>query len=478
MVFSSPIFLFLFLPLVLLLYFLAGPALRNYLLLVASLLFYAWGEKMYVLLMMASMVLNYIFALVIDHVQRPREEKSSAHNAKLVLILAVSANLGLLVFFKYSNFLADNLNALFKSAGSSWVIHLAPVHLPIGISFITFHALSYVIDVYRKTSPCQKNPAAVALYLSLFPQLIAGPIIRYHDLADQIVKRSVSLGQFADGVRRFVIGLGKKVLIANTLGAVADNIFAIKVAQLTPGLSWLGLICYTLQIYYDFSGYSDMAIGLAKLFGFEFLENFNYPYIARSIREFWRRWHISLTNWFRDYLYIPLGGNRHGNARTYGNLLMVFFLCGLWHGASWSFIVWGIFHGTFLIVERSKFGQYLDSRGGFVGHFYTLLVVMIGWVFFRSETLTYAWAYLKALAGFAGGNGIKYYPAMYLTRDVVAVLFFGIIGTTPVVSIFRRIRENNFFVTTLEIVFLGAIFMASSMLLAVGTYNPFIYFKF
>ena len=478
MVFSSPIFLFFFLPAVLFLHFLLGRHLRNIVLLAASLFFYTWGEKEYVVLILVSFVLNYFIALGIDRAYAAGEGEKVRRQAKILLILAVVTNLGFLFVFKYANFSVHNFNVLLGLAKIPAAIRLLPVHLPLGISFFTFHKLSYVIDVYRKTASCKKSPTEAALYFFFFPQLVAGPIIRYHDIVDQLHRRTIGFEKFASGARRFVTGLAKKVLIANTLGAVVDKIFLIKPSQLTFQLSWLGIVFYALQIYFDFSGYSDMAIGLGRMFGFEFLENFNYPYIARSVRDFWRRWHISLTNWFRDYLYIPLGGSREGTAATWRNLLIVFFLCGFWHGASWTFVVWGLFHGFFLILERTKFGRLLDKWGGVPGHIYTIFVVLVGWVFFRSETISYAGHYLAAMFGFARGNGIEFYPALYLSNDVILALVFGIVGATPVIRLLRRVGEIRFVGPTAEILALSALFIASAMQLAAGTYNPLIYFRF
>ena len=345
MVFSSTIFLFFFLPLTLLAYFVVGPRGRNLILLAASLLFYAWGETVYLLVMLFSIAANYLFGLLID---RARERGSRGGTA---FALAVATNLGLLGFFKYANFFVDNLNQVLPVLGLA-PMDIGRVHLPIGISFFTFQALSYIIDLYRNETAVQRSLLNFALYKALFPQLIAGPIVRYRDVAREIEQRTVSLDDFASGVQRFIIGLGKKVLIANVMGRAADTIFATPAETLPATLAWTGSIAFMLQIYFDFSGYSDMAIGLGRMFGFHFLENFNYPYIARSVREFWRRWHISLSTWFRDYLYIPLGGNRHGPVRTGANLLLVFLLCGLWHGASWTFLIWGVYHGIFLVLER------------------------------------------------------------------------------------------------------------------------------
>src|SRR5215471_8104535 len=345
MVFSSPIFLFLFLPITLAVYFVLPKRARNTWLFAASLVFYGWGEPKFLAVMLASIICNFLLAQWI-------EKQGNRDRARRVLTLAVAINIGLLAFFKYTDFVVENLNTGLVDLGVR-PLTVPSIALPIGISFFTFHALSYVIDVYRGDARALRNPIDMGLYISLFSQLIAGPIIRYHDIAAQLRERWVTRSMFARGVSRFITGLGKKVLIANTLAVPVDLIFTIPSDQLTGGLAWLGVICYALQIYFDFSGYSDMAIGLGLMFGFRFLEKFNYPYISQSITEFWRRWHISLSNWFRDYLYIPLGGNRRGRLRGYFNLVIVFLLCGLWHGASWPFVLWGTWHGLFLVAERA-----------------------------------------------------------------------------------------------------------------------------
>lgn len=478
MLFSSPLFLFIFLPVVLTVYFLLRKDLRNSFLLCMSLLFYAWGEKSYVLIMLFSMGINFVFGLVLD-----RFSQDEAGKSKAALAIAVFLNLGLLGYFKYANFLVSSI--------SLGVIRIDPIHLPSGISFFTFHSLSYVIDVYRRKVSAQKNPFDMALYISFFPQLIAGPIIRYHDIAGQIFQRKETLAQMTIGIQRFIIGLGKKMLVANTLGAVADQIFSLPPNRLTMGLSWLGILCYTLQIYYDFSGYSDMAIGLGRMFGFEFMENFQYPYISKSIREFWRRWHISLSTWFRDYLYIPLGGNRATPLRTHINLIIVFFLCGLWHGASWVFIFWGLWHGCFLVLERLRFGRWLASLWTPFRHLYVLCVIMTGWVFFRSQDLNYAFSYMQALAGFGQGDGVEFFVGMYLNREVLLVLVIGILFSAPISLYVSRMRNSvvtrgggivsKCTVKTFSMIHAGSllgIFVLCAMKLASGTYNPFIYFRF
>jgi alginate O-acetyltransferase complex protein AlgI len=483
MVFSSPIFLFVFLPATLLLYYLLPRAAKNGFLLAASLVFYAWGEIFYVLIMLFSIVVNYLIGLSL-------EKAAERPGRKRVLIAGVVANLALLAYFKYANFIVDNINQVLIANGSS-SIDWSPVHLPLGISFFTFQAMSYLIDVYRGENQAQRNPVNVALYIALFPQLIAGPIVRYHDIAKQIRERVITLLLVNSGIQRFIYGLAKKVLIANPLGLVADQIFAISGGDLTTGLAWLGLVCYTLQIYFDFSGYSDMAIGLGRMLGFRFLENFNYPYISTSIREFWRRWHISLSSWFRDYLYIPLGGNRKGPARTYVNLLIVFCLCGLWHGASWTFLIWGVFNGGFLALERTRIGSLLDKLPRVLGHAYTLLVVMAGWVFFRTETLADASAYFRALAGLSEATGQLHYVAQYLDARTAFVLLVGIVLATPVMSALNRkllvmagsgqgaapgLRATAY--STANVLVLSSLLLLCMTAIAANAYSPFIYFRF
>lgn len=488
MVFSSTIFLFFFLPVTLFAYLLVPGRFRNFILLFFSLLFYAWGETGYVFLMIASVVFNHYFAILIySYASRP--DKTGLK--KTLLFTAIIFNLGLLCFFKYANFFADNLNLLLEGSGFKPAT-LSPVHLPIGISFFTFQALSYVIDVYRSEVKPQQRWVNSALYISLFPQLIAGPIVRYHDIANQLSERKLRLEQFMSGIHRFVIGLGKKVLIANTVGDIADQIFNIPAFNLTTPVAWIGIAAYTLQIYFDFSGYSDMAIGLGRMFGFKFPENFNYPYISKSIREFWRRWHISLSTWFRDYLYLPLGGSRVSFFRTYMNLLIVFFLCGLWHGASWNFVIWGLYHGLFLILERLKFLVFLKGLPRVIKHGYVIFIIMIGWVFFRAENISSAMSYLMALFGQAKGTGLEYSAAQYLKPDFCTAFIVGIIASAPVFPLMmkwysrfeKRMRAGTSAVlcgnamTIIEMAVIYSILFFSAAALASGTHNPFIYFRF
>ncbi len=495
--FDRPVFLFYFLPVVLGLYFglaavdaaLARAGVRgfprrflqNLVLLLASLLFYAWGEKEIVLVMLASIAANFAFGLMV-------ERRRGSGGARVAVGLAVVFNLGLLVWWKYANFLWDSLRSLLGSAGvpAAQLPELDPIHLPIGISFFTFQAMSYVVDVHRREGPVQRNPVHFALYISLFPQLIAGPIVRYRDVAAQLVERAATRAGFAHGIRRFVVGLGKKLLVADTVGRVADEIFALSTGDLTAPVAWLGIACYTLQIYFDFSGYSDMAIGLGRMFGLRFLENFDYPYVARSVTEFWRRWHISLSSWFRDYLYIPLGGNRRGAGRTYFNLVTVFFLCGLWHGASWSFVVWGLYHGAFLVVERVGLGRVVERLGPF-RHAYALVVAMVGWVFFRAPTLGHATDYVQALFGAGAGDGLRYHPGLWLNAEVWLALLVGAVGSTPVLPALGRWRERlveegrtelDLVLEVGSVVGVLLLFVASTMQMAAGTYSPFIYFRF
>ncbi|HEY1327788.1 MAG TPA: MBOAT family protein [Casimicrobiaceae bacterium] len=478
MVFSSPLFFLLFLPLVLGAYYVAPRRARNGVLLVASLVFYVWGELRYVPLVLGSVVFNGWIGIRIG-------DAAAAPARRRWLALGVTVNLAALAVFKYANFAFENWAAVAPLLGvAPNAVAIATIPLPLGISFFTFHAISYVVDVYKRNAAPQRHLPTFALYILLFPQLIAGPIIRWRDIAQQLAERRERLADVAYGVRRFVIGLAKKVLIANTLGRIADAIFALPAAELTTPVAWLGLVCYTLQIYFDFSGYSDMAIGLMRMFGFRILENFNYPYISRSVREFWRRWHISLSNWFRDYLYLPLGGNRRGRLREYANLVIVFLLCGLWHGASWPFVLWGAWHGVFLVVERAGFGRVLE-RSRAVAHVYALAAVMLGWVLFRCDTLVHAGGYYAALAGFATGDPSRVPLAQWLDPLAIATLVVAVVFAAPVAPMLGRWRDRlaaspraGGVTLTLDFAGLAVLLWASAAFLAAGTYNPFIYFRF
>ena len=467
MVFSSMMFLLFYLPAVLAVYYLAPNKLKNLVLFVFSLLFYAWGEPVYVGLMIFSTVLDYTCGLTAERFRGTRK-------AKIALLVSVVVNLSLLGVFKYAHFLIATVNSVFGCA-----LPLLGLPLPIGISFYTFQTMSYTIDVYRGDTKAQRNIISFGAYVSLFPQLIAGPIVRYQTIAEQMDRRTHSSDQFSLGVRRFVCGLAKKVLLANNIGLLWNTISQTDAANLTLLSAWLGLIAFSFQIYFDFSGYSDMAIGLGKMFGFDFMENFNYPYISTSIREFWRRWHISLSTWFREYLYIPLGGNRKGQVRTYINLLIVFFATGLWHGAGATFIIWGLYHGLFLVVERMGLGKLLEKncfRG--LNHIYTALVVVVGWVFFRADTLADAKVILHQM--FTWENGI--YPAsLFVNRKVIFLAVLGVLLSGIVQSICPKLREHLYekeVTKTVDIVIMAVLLFLCTMYLVSSTYNPFIYFRF
>ena len=484
MVFSSITFLFFYLPTVLLLYSLVGRNNRNLLLLIASLFFYAWGEGLYVLLMVASIIANYTGGRVI-HAFR------ETSRGKIYLFLTILVNLSLLGYFKYAQFFTENINILLSSMGLKTIV-LTPVQLPIGISFFTFQALSYIIDVYRGNVEPQKNIVSLGLYISLFPQLIAGPIVRYHDISRELLNRTVTTAAFAEGIQRFLFGLSKKVLLANPIAIIADQIFAIPTTQLTPAVAWLGALAYTLQIYFDFSGYSDMAIGLGRMFGFHFLENFNYPYISKSIREFWQRWHISLSSWFRDYVYIALGGNRLGKGRTYLNLFSIFVLCGLWHGASWTFVIWGLYHGFFIVLERLSFFTKLRKSLWFpIQWAFTLIIIMFGWVIFRSDTILDASQYIAVMTGFNQITNAVLSPTLSFDDKARFEMILGICLATRLYPMSSQLKtkilnqlsgfSRNLFEISSQIINLTvmiALTYFTVISLAAGAYNPFIYFRF
>ncbi|MEG2036657.1 MAG: MBOAT family protein [Ruthenibacterium sp.] len=472
MVFSSMIFLWCFLPVCLAGYYLLRRPYRNIFLLLFSLFFYAWGEANALWVLLLAIVLNYGFGLLVER----------GVHTRLFVALAVIVNLGILGYFKYYNFFAENARLLGLPVSAHSVI------MPIGISFFTFQSLSYVIDVYRAAQrgerAAQPNVLDLGLYVSFFPQLIAGPIVRYHDIAQQLRSRQETLPMCVTGIKRFICGLGKKVLIANVMGQLADAIFALAPTSLGTLTAWCGALAYTLQIYYDFAGYSDMAIGLGRMFGFTFLENFDYPYLSKSVREFWRRWHISLSSWFREYLYIPLGGNRKGSARTYFNLLLVFLATGLWHGANWTFVLWGLYHGAFLIAERflAKRAQAKPAGAlrGALGHAYTMLVVVLGWVLFRCETLTGAAQYFTALFTFRSAAPMES-VAFLADGSVLFTMAVAILLAGPIQLLLRgKIKQmcDSARATLPQGVLFAAIFMLSAAALAAGQYNPFIYFRF
>ena len=464
MVFSSMVFMCVFLPAVFVLHcILPGIRAKNALLLLASVIFYAYGEPVYIILLFISTLLNYFCACGIDRFQNHR---------KGILVLAVICNLGILIVFKYTDFILGMVNSV-----TGLHLPLPQIRMPIGISFFTFQAMSYVIDVYRETTKAQKNYAKVLLYISFFPQLIAGPIVKYHDVAAEIDQRTVTLDGVALGIRRFSAGLCKKVLLANTLGLVADNLFGASAGSINGAGAWLGAISYMLQIYFDFSGYSDMAIGLGWMFGFHFKENFNYPYISGTIREFWRRWHMSLSGWFLEYLYIPLGGNRKGKFRTVVNKMIVFLCTGIWHGAAINFLFWGVYHGFFLMLE--EYIPWIGKKGSavksFFQHVYALLVVCIGFVFFRAETMAQGCFWVrKMFTGFGWNAGAMSFALQQMTPVFLVTLAGALIACCPVKKL---ISEKKWYGPVAYVCSLTGLVICI-LSLASGTYNPFIYFRF
>ncbi len=466
MVFSSVIFMFMYLPVVLLVYYIAPWKWRNIWLFVVNMLFYGWGEPVYIILMVICITINYINGILID------KYRDDNRKARLILVINVVINIGMLVFFKYIDLIISTLSMI---PFLSWLEPIG-VTLPIGISFYTFQTMSYPIDVYRGDADVQKNYISFGTFVALFPQLIAGPIVRYKDVADQLGFRASSVDQFASGVRRFAIGLAKKVLIANNIGSLWDVYAATSASELTVLGSWLGIAAFSLQLYFDFSGYSDMAIGLGRMLGFEFLENFNYPYISKSITEFWRRWHMSLGTWFRDYVYIPLGGNRCSRRRQFFNILVVWSLTGIWHGASWTFLLWGLYYALFLMVEKAFLLKRLERAPAVVSHVYTIVIVVVGWVLFQTGSLDRCMVYLAAMFGF-GSAGIAtttdfFYLASYAVTFVIAI-----VASTPAAA---RLFNNapQLVRSAAAPVLIALVLVLSTAYLVDGTYNPFLYFQF
>jgi alginate O-acetyltransferase complex protein AlgI len=472
MLFSSNIFLFLFLPLALVSNFLFTKSIaqRNFILLIFSLIFYSFGEIDYLWLLLLSLTCNYFFGILID------KNLLRNNSNKIIIFLAISFNLLLLTYFKYFNFILENFYKIFHLE-----YHPKSIALPLGISFFTFHAISYLIDIYRKKTKVQKNFYSLMLYICFFPQLIAGPIVRYNFIAKYLTKRNIHQKAIAFGIRLFLIGLTKKVIIANPIGEVADAVFGAETEDLNRFLTICGIVCYSFQIYFDFSGYSDMALGLARIFGFKFPPNFNYPYIALSIKDFWRRWHISLSTWFRDYVYIPLGGNRVSIYRQYFNLILVFFLCGLWHGASWNFVIWGLFHGVFLVLERlSFFHKFHKSLPKIIQNFYMLMIIMIGWIFFRGYSLEHSLELIRILI-FDGhvvnlpGNIVRLLNSHYFLMSIaLAILGYSGLIKKMADKIIKKYKFSIFIVD----LFLLASFVLVIIRLSAQTHNPFIYFQF
>lgn len=467
MVFSSIIFMFIYLPIVLAVYYFVPWKWRNPWLFFVNMIFYGWGEPVYILLMLISILINHISGILVGKYRDDNKPR-----AKRILVINIIVNLGLLIFYKYFDLFASTL-AMIPGLG---FIKPLGITLPIGISFYTFQNMSYTIDVYRRDGDAQKSFIRFGTYIALFPQLIAGPIVRYKDIASQLDFRAKSPDQFASGVRRFTVGLAKKVLIANNIGVLWDSYSALPAQELSLAGSWIGIIAFSLQIYFDFSGYSDMAIGLGRMIGFEFLENFNYPYISKSVTEFWRRWHISLGTWFRDYVYIPLGGNRKGKYRQLLNITIVWALTGFWHGASWTFMLWGLYYAAFLIIEKLWLLDRLNKAPDFVGHFYTVFVAVCGWVVFQISSLSQCSVYYKAMFGF--GSGGVYTPEDGYNLSSFAIMFIiAIIACTPLFkNLFYKLPEKAKSVSSAVLIVLGLVICTAYLVDA--TYNPFLYFRF
>lgn len=469
-VFSSLVFLFFFLPITLFIYFISPRKLKNAVLLIVSLVFYAWGEPVYILLMVFSAFVDYFHGLFIH-----KYRQNHAWKAKLVLLSSLIINIGILTFFKYADFLVENVNALFGTELET--LHLP---LPIGLSFYTFQTMSYAIDIYRGRVLPQKNPIDLAMYVAFFPQLVAGPIVRYETIAKELHERKLSILQFAEGVKFFCIGLGKKVLLANNIGLLWSHIQNQDASELTVLTAWLGIIAFALQIYFDFSGYSDMAVGLGKMFGFNFPRNFHYPYLSKSVTEFWRRWHITLGTWFRDYVYIPLGGNRVGKFSYFRNVLVVWGLTGLWHGASWNFIFWGLYFALIISIEKAGWQKILSRLHPIFQHLYLLFLILISWVLFVFEDFASGLMYIKIMLGLSA-NELYDTQFLYYIYTNFILLFVCIIASTPVIlSLRQRLkgRAATFVGTWIQPVLYMIIFFLSTAYLVDESYNPFLYFRF
>ena len=471
MLFNSMVFLWIFIPISILLYFMVDDKYKNLILVFLSIIFYAWGEPTYVVLLVASVVINYILTILMD-------KQIEKNKRKVYFIIAIILNIGILVYYKYFNFLVHNIQNIF----SLDISEVKKVPLPLGISFYVFSSISYIFDIYRKECKAQKNIINMALFITFFPKLLMGPIERYKDFESciDVKSRKITINSFKDGIVRFVYGLGKKVLIADVVARVADLAFDSNISNLNSQLAWLGAMCYMIQIYFDFSGYSDMAIGIAKMFGFDLMENFNLPYTSQSITEFWRRWHISLGNWFKNYLYIPLGGNRKGKLRTYVNLFIVFIATGVWHGAAWNYIAWGIYNGIFMVIERIKLKELIEKNSiKLINHIYAMSVTFIGWIIFRANGLKNALKYIKTLFIDSKGSQLQTYNILNnrtIITMIIAVLLTGILQL-----LFSKMNKDNKvskIYRVIEPVCVGVILIISIMSIVNNTYTSFVYFKF
>lgn len=468
MVFSSVVFLYIFLPIMLLVYFIVPKKFKNAVMIIASLIFFAWGEIRYIFIMLILAVMDYFCGKKIDKYFDNKKKK------RLYLGIDVGVNLLILFFFKYADFIISNINLI-----TGFNIPLLNIPLPIGVSFNTFQSLSYIIDVYRGTVKCEKSFYNYLTYTTLFPQIIAGPIVRYETVDEELVDKKISMNNFTKGMKRFILGLGKKVLIANNVGKLWSIIESGSYITLSPALVWLGLVAFALQIYFDFSGYSDMAIGLANIFGMNFDENFNYPYISKSITEFWRRWHITLSSWFKDYIYIPLGGNRKGLAKQIRNILIVWFLTGAWHGASWNFILWGLYFGVILILEKMFLLKFLEKIPAIFRHIYTIFLVLISWLIFAFEDLGKIGEYFKALFNFNYSYSYNS-EGIYYLKNYAIIIIIGIILSTPIITkLLKKMETKNKLLPSLITSFIYiAIFIFSTSYLVSDSFNPFLYFRF
>ena len=470
MVFSSLTFLFMFLPITLLVYFLVPDRFKNTVALIASLFFYAWGEPVYIVLMILSILFNYFSGLDIEN------HLDDKMVAKRKIIFAVVVNVLILTFFKYYGFLVESFNAIMP-----FNIHYRNLPLPVGISFYTFQAISYIVDVYRGKVEAQKKFINFALYVSMFPQLIAGPIVRYEDIARQINSRQHSQDKFGEGVIYFIIGLAKKVILANSLGDIFNQVKVMPVGSFSVLTAWVGVICFALHIYFDFSGYSDMAIGLGKMMGFDFKKNFDYPYTSKSITEFWRRWHISLSTWFKEYVYIPLGGNRGNLTMQVRNLMIVWMLTGAWHGAAWNFVLWGFYYGVLICLEKYLWGNGLKRRSNTFQHIYSLIIIMIGWVFFFSDTIGYSFGYIGVMFGI-GASGFIDKMGLFLIVANWLIIIMAILGSSRrgmllIKNLYLGFGSERAMSIATVIVY-GAMFLVTIAFLATESFNPFLYFRF
>lgn len=458
----------MFLPITLLLYYISPKPIKNIILILSSLIFYAWGEPIYIVIMIFAIVFDYTNGIVIE------KYYSNIIIRRLGLIISLTVNLGLLSFFKYYGFFVSNFSEL---------LHLnliaKSLPLPLGISFYTFQSMSYIIDVYLGKVPAQRKFLSYATFVTMFPQLVAGPIVRYIDIAKQLDNRKENISRFIDGVELFIIGLSKKVLLANNIGILWSGVKATPLGEISIVTAWLGIISFTFQIYFDFSGYSDMARGLAKMFGFEINTNFNYPYTSRSVTEFWRRWHISLGTWFREYLYIPLGGNRYGKTKQFRNLFIVWFLTGFWHGANWNFIIWGLYFGAFVVIEKSFLLVWLSNKPKFVGNLYTILVVIVGWVFFEFESLAQGIAFIKTMFGFGTHHFIDGQAIYYFYTNVILFIIL-VICCTPIINKYLTKLKQSMKLTGAIMIPIGYILIVllCTAYLVNQSYNPFLYFRF